>query len=160
MAPEDVAPIAINFAISLSARAVWALGLTSIDTKPLAGLLTPPVTVIMAVAEIAPGMLAVSVAVPAETAVTSPVELMVALAGAFDAQVTIVVTSWVLGGCLPWVMMPVALNCAVWPAARAWVAGVIWMVLTPVLLPHPPSKRPRPANSIASKQKRFKASFS
>ena len=115
----------------------------------------PPVTVMLALAEMAPAILAVMVAVPAETAVARPVELMLAIAGALDAQETIAVTSWLLDGCLPWVMMPVAVNCAVWPAARAWVAGEIWIVLTSVLLPHPASSIPRPALKTALMHQRF-----
>ena len=68
---------------------------------------------------------------------------------------TIAVTSWLLDGCLPWVMMPVAVNCAVWPAARPWVEGVIWIVLTSVLLPHPASRRPRPALNTVFMHQRF-----
>jgi hypothetical protein len=70
-------------------------------------------------------MLALMVAVPAETPVATPDELMVAMAGAFDAHVTCVVTSSLVAGWVPWPMIPVAVNCAVWPATRDWLAGVI-----------------------------------
>src|SRR6516162_8037349 len=50
-------------------------------------------------------------------------------------------------------MMPVAENCAVWPAVSDWLAGVIWIVPTSVLLPHPASRRPAP--KLAHIQKRF-----
>ena len=114
-----------------------------------------PVTVMVALAVMAPGILAVRVAVPAETPIATPAELIVAMAGALDAQVTMAVTSWVLDGCWPWVMMPVAENWAVWPAASDWLTGVIWMVLTSVLLPHPASARQTPALKTAIMPKRF-----
>ena len=110
----------------------------------LFGETLPPDTVIVAVAETEPAMLAMMLADPAETAVTSPLELTVAIAEAFEVHVTIVVTFCVLDGCFPWPMIPVAVSCAVCPALRAWLVGVISMVPTSVLLPHPANNRPAP----------------
>ena len=110
----------------------------------LLGETLPPDTVIVAVAETEPAMLAVMLAVPADTAVATPLELTVAIAGAFEVHVTIVVTFCVLDGCFPWAMIPVAVSCAVCPALRAWLVGVISMVPTSVLLPHPAINRPAP----------------
>ena len=72
-----------------------------------------PVTVTVAVEEVEPGMLAVMVAAPADTAVAIPVELMVAMPEALEVQVTRLVTSFEEVGCLPWPIVPVAVNCAV-----------------------------------------------
>jgi hypothetical protein len=68
-----------------------------------AGVVPPPpppalVTVIVAVALIAPGMLAVIVAVPAETAVARPEELTVATSGVLEVHETVFVTSCELEG--------------------------------------------------------------
>jgi hypothetical protein len=52
----------------------------------------------LAVPESPPDILAVMVAEPAETPVATPDELMVAMAGAFEVQVTWVVTSSLVGG--------------------------------------------------------------
>ena len=67
--------------------------MTDSDTTSLPVDPAVPLTEMDAVAEVAPAMLAVMVTVPAETAVATPVALMVAIAGAFDAQVTWLVTS-------------------------------------------------------------------
>jgi hypothetical protein len=79
----------------------------------------------LAVAEMPPARLAVMVAEPAETPVATPDELMVAMAGAFEVQVTRVVTSSLVAGWLPCPIIPVAVNCAAWPATSDWLAGVI-----------------------------------
>jgi len=81
-----------------------------------------------------PGMLAVIVVVPADTAVAIPVELMVAMPETLEVQVTRLVTSLEEAGCWPWPMIPVAVNWAVCPAASDWLAGVIAMDPTSVLL--------------------------
>ena len=63
-----------------------------------------PVTVITAVAEmlpVNPFIDAVIVVVPAETAVATPDELIVATAGALELQATTLVTSVDEEGCLP-----------------------------------------------------------
>jgi hypothetical protein len=54
----------------------------------------------------------VIILVPADTAVTSPVELTVATEGVVELQVTAVVMFWVVGRfALP--KVPIAVNCAV-----------------------------------------------
>ena len=71
----------------------------------VSAVISPPVllpvdgvTVIVAVEEAAPAMLAVIVALPTDTAVATPAEFTVATAGALDDQVTREVTSSVLAG--------------------------------------------------------------
>ena len=58
-----------------------------------------PVTVTVALAEAAPAMLAVMVALPAETAVANPDALTVTMLLELDVQLTRPVTSWVVDGC-------------------------------------------------------------
>src|SRR5579863_687219 len=155
--PEVLVPMAMNWLVCVGEATDCEPGITSSFTMSLLPeTLPPPVTVTAAVAEIPPGILAVMVAVPAETPVARPVALTVATAGAFEVQETVVVTSSLLAGCLPWPMMPVAVNWAVWPAASDWVAGVIWMVPTWVLLPHPAIRRPRAALKTPGIPKRFR----
>jgi hypothetical protein len=69
------------------------------------------VTVIVPVEGVTPPpAVAVIVAEPADTAVAKPSEFTVATAGALELQVTVDVTSSVVGGCDPWSTIPVAVN--------------------------------------------------
>jgi hypothetical protein len=63
-------------------------------------------------------MLAVIVVVPGPTAVARPDALTVATEVALDVHATMSVTSLVVEGWLPWVVVAVALNCAVCPAVK------------------------------------------
>jgi hypothetical protein len=63
------------------------------------------------------------VVVPAETAVTIPVVLTVATEGVAELHVTVVDMFCFVGRfALP--NVPYAVNCAVWPTTRDWLAGV------------------------------------
>jgi hypothetical protein len=99
VAPDEAVPMAMNWLVSPGDATDWEPGMMVSE----AGVLPPPpplppVTVIVAVVLAAPGILAVIVVVPAETAVASPEEFTVATAGVLEAQVTRPVTSWELDG--------------------------------------------------------------
>jgi hypothetical protein len=57
---------------------------------------------------------AMTVVVPAATAVTSPVELTVATVGVVELQVTVLVM-FCFVGCAALPNVPYAVNCVVWP---------------------------------------------
>jgi hypothetical protein len=69
---------------------------TEVTSPPV--VVVEGVTVIVPVEGVAPAMVAVIVALPADTAVARPTELTVATAGALELQVTMVVTSSVVAG--------------------------------------------------------------
>jgi hypothetical protein len=100
VAPDEVVPIAINWVVSLGEATDCEPGIIESDVKvplvpppPL-----PPVTVIVAVALDAPGILAMIVVVPAETAVARPEESTVATSAVLEDHATRLVTSWELVG--------------------------------------------------------------
>jgi hypothetical protein len=101
----------------------------------------PPVTVtateLLVMRPPKPLMLAVMVAVPAPTPVTTPVELTVATVEALEAQVAVDVTLVLLAGWLPWPTEPIAVNCAVAPAATLTLEGETAIESTAVEEPQP-----------------------
>jgi hypothetical protein len=89
----------------------------TVPLVPLVLLVLVTVTVTLPdTVPVKPFILAEIVAVPAVTAVTRPVALTVATAGALDAHVAWSVTSSVVEGWpLPWPIVPVAVSCSVPP---------------------------------------------
>jgi hypothetical protein len=135
VAPEEVVPIAMNWLVWVGDATDCVPGIMASETS--APPTEPPpvaVTVIVAVALTDPAREAVIVAVPAPAAVASPDEFTVATVGALDIQVAWSVTFEEEDGWLPWLMVPVAVNCTVWPTTRLSADGVIWMEPTCVLL--------------------------
>jgi hypothetical protein len=110
--PSVLVPLAVNVVVVPPAM-LFVAGVTVID------LSTGAVTVSAAVPE-TPLKLAVMVEVPVATAVASPAELMVAVAVVPEVQVTLDVMTFVELS----LYVPVAVNCAVVPAAILSVAGV------------------------------------
>jgi hypothetical protein len=102
---------------------------------------------------------AVMVVVPAETAVTSPDELIEATAGALEDHAAKLVTSFVVEGCLPWVVVPVAENCDVWPTARVCAAGLTVIVST-CEAEQPTKKGAMPAITAVKTQRRLNMQIS
>jgi hypothetical protein len=100
--PVVVVPTAVNWVVSPANERVCALGRTAITerlpTPPFPVPMPPTVTVAVAVTgPLKPCAVAVMVAVPTPTAVTAPVVATTeATDGALDAQVTPLVTGWVL----------------------------------------------------------------
>ena len=128
----DVVPIAINCVVSPGSDTDCELGMMAMDVMLEEGDVPPPppdaaVTVTVALAvmvPVYPFMLAVIVAVPAVSAVARPVELTLATAGALEVHVAVSVTSDVVEGWpLPWPVVPVAVNCTVWPTVRDCEVG-------------------------------------
>jgi hypothetical protein len=102
VAPFDVVPTAMNCVVCEGTANDWVPGtIASETTPPPPDGPDVPLTARVAVAEVAPAMLAVMVTVPAETPVAMPDALMVAMSVELDFQVTMLVTSWVVDGCLP-----------------------------------------------------------
>jgi hypothetical protein len=119
VAPVDVVPIARNCVVSLGTA-------TDCEAGSIVSELTLPVTVpvpvdaatvtveLAVIVPVYPLMLAVIVAVPLVSAVTSPVELTLATAGVLEVHAAAAVTSEVVEGwLLPWPVVPVAVSCAV-----------------------------------------------
>jgi hypothetical protein len=131
VAPVDVVPIAMNCVVSPGSDTDCELGMMAMDVTLPEDVVPPPpddaVTVTVALAvmvPVYPFMLAVIVAVPAVSAVASPVELTLATAGALEVHVAVAVTSDVVDGWpLPWPVVPVAVNCTVWPTVRDCEVG-------------------------------------
>jgi hypothetical protein len=103
--PEEVVPIAMNWAVCVGTATDCEPGMTVNDTKVVPGGMVPPpgepVTVRVAVAEVTPVnplMVAVIVVVPADTPVATPEELMLAIPGTLEVQVTEFVMSCEVGG--------------------------------------------------------------
>jgi hypothetical protein len=99
-------------------------------------------------------VLAVIVVVPAPTAVTIPVELTVATLALLEAQVAVLVMSWLLEGWSPWPMDAVAVSCTVAPGAKLAVVGDTVMESTSVEEPQPANGKIRLTNNSARKQER------
>jgi hypothetical protein len=125
----DVVPIAMNCVVSPGRDTDCEPGMMAreVTVPPVPLVPDDPVTVTVALAvmfPVYPLMLAVIVAVPALSAVARPVELTLATVGALDVHVDVSVTSDVVAGWpLPCPVVPVAVNCAVWPTVRACEVG-------------------------------------
>jgi hypothetical protein len=103
VAPVDVVPIAMNCVVSLGTATDCEAGSISseltVPVGPLVPVDAPTVMVELAViVPVYPLMLAVIVAVPAVSAVTSPVELTLATAGVVEVHVAVSVTFEVVEG--------------------------------------------------------------
>ena len=101
VAPEVVVPMAINWLVCAGEATDWVPGMMASDARLPPVVPPPPVTVMVAVALIDPGRVAVMVTVPADTAVAMPEEFTVATAGVLDDQVACAVTLEELAGWLP-----------------------------------------------------------
>src|SRR3954470_23719004 len=78
--PDALVPMAMNWVVWVGEATDCEPGMMASFTMSLLGFtVPPPVTLMVALAAIAPAMLAVRVAVPAETPVASPLELMLAM---------------------------------------------------------------------------------
>jgi len=156
--PEDVVPMARNWAVWLGDATVCALGimvrLTSVEPAPPTPLV--PVTVNTAVDVTGPANpfpVAVMVVEPADTAVARPVEVIVATAGELDDQLTDAVTSCV-DGLFELPNLPIAENCAVSPTASDCVVGDTEMESSPEGLVQPANSASGPISNNALKETR------
>src|ERR1700677_1286489 len=111
------------------------------------------VTVRAAVAALVPPKVAVITVEPPPTAVATPDEVMEATEGVLEVQVTWSVTFVAVGGWSPWPIIPVAVNCTLWPTVRFCVAGATVMEATCVLL-QPVNGRTRQTSPNTLKQSR------
>jgi hypothetical protein len=99
-------------------------------------------------------MLAVIVVVPAPTPVTTPAELTVATDVELEVHATVEVMFSVLAGWLPWLIVPIAVSCAVLPVPKDTAAGDTVMESICVDDPQPTKGNTRPTRSNALKHKR------
>jgi hypothetical protein len=126
VAPDVVVPMAMNWVVCAGEATDWVPGMMATEARlPPVVPPPPPVTVIVAVALIDPGSVAVMVAVPADTAVAIPDALTLATAGVLEDHVACAVTLEELDGWFPCCTIPVAENCTVCPTARDEVVGLI-----------------------------------
>jgi len=96
--------------------------------------------------------LAVMMAVPAPTAITSPVDPTVATAGVLELQVTKFVTFWVDGWfALP--NVPVAVSWVVCPTISDWLFGVTTIESSPEGFEHPTAAMRQSGSSAAKKRR-------
>jgi hypothetical protein len=124
--PVVVTPMAMYPTVRAAVVSVCEVGTTFIEARGSDVALPLPVTVIVALDEtmpLYPCAEAVMLAIPAPTAVTSPVLLTVATPTRFELQVT-----WVVMSCLvgwdPLPNVPVAVICKLAPPPRVAVSGV------------------------------------
>ena len=128
--PVEVVPIAMNWLVWPGDATDWEPGMMASEARTLdpEPPLLPPVTVtaiaLLVISPPKPLVLAVIVAVPAATPVTTPAELTVATAGTLEAQVAVLVMFSLLEGWLPWPMVPIAVSWAVAPAPRLTAVGL------------------------------------